>query len=392
MSDILAGNYSPPNASKETIVGIQVLRAVAALVVTICHAQFDISRIGDLPAAMPAATLAGLATFGVQLFFVISGFVMVYATEPLFGSSRGPFVFLERRLIRIVPLYWIVTTIYLALALLVAKFGKDYPASFLIASYLFIPAARPDGVIEPLVGQGWSLNYEMLFYVVFALTIFCPRRVSVVIVTGILIVAVAAGQLFQSQLPFIVAVWASPILLYFVSGVWIGLAYREGWSLTSLQGVTLIGIGCVLLAIEYYWAPLSSVADLARWLVPPLFVAGAALPRTRLEGPLWSAAMVMGAASYALYLFHAVPIRTLFFFARWSGLDIGHAPLAWVFISVVIAIALAITIYYLVERPLLKVLRRRGSAKSLRPDVGALDQGAVASAQDIPVGGIEKRA
>ena len=351
-----------------------MLRAVAVLVVTICHAKFEASRIGDLPGAMPTATVAGLATFGVQLFFVISGFVMVYATEPLFGTRRGLFVFLERRIVRIVPLYWVVTTFYLALTLVFAKFDKGYPASFVVASYLFIPLARPDGTIEPLVGQGWSLNYEMLFYAVFALTVIHSRRVSAIIVTVALLTAVVVGELFHSQLPFVVAVWAAPVLLYFVFGIWIGLAYREGWSLSQVQGLSLIGSGCVLLGVEYYWAPQSSLAVVALWCVPPMFVAGASLPRLSLKGPFWSAAMVIGAASYALYLFHAVPIRVLFFFARWIGLNIGRAPLTYVFVSVMIAIALAIAIHYLVERPLLKALRWRGPAKSPRPKAEGLDK------------------
>jgi exopolysaccharide production protein ExoZ len=387
----MANHRNPTNSNKETVAGIQVLRAVAVLVVTICHAQFEASRIGDLPGAMPTATVAGLAGFGVQLFFIISGFVMVYATEPLFGTWRGPFVFLERRLVRIVPLYWVVTTFYLALTLVFAKFDKGYPASFVLASYLFIPAARPDGTIEPLVGQGWSLNYEMLFYAVFALTVFQSRRMSATVVTLVLFAAVAMGELLHPQLPFVVAVWTAPILLYFVFGIWIGLAYREGYSLTRVQGLALIGIGCVLLGVEFYWAPQSSLAGFAMWCVPPLFVAGASLPKFSLKGLFWSAVMVMGAASYALYLFHAVPIRTLFFFARWIGLDIGRAPLAYVCVSVMIAIALAIAIYYLVERPLLKALRWRGPAKSPRPKADGLDKSVITLAPDLPVRGVEER-
>src|SRR5215467_252489 len=151
--------------SGKRIGGIQVLRALAAVLVTICHAQAEIAKIGGLASAWPPAALANLAGFGVDLFFVISGFIMVYSTDQLFGTAHGPMEFLKRRLLRIVPLYWIVTSLYLALTLLIPEFAKGYPAGFLIASYLFIPAARPDGVIEPLVGQGWTLNYEMLFYV-----------------------------------------------------------------------------------------------------------------------------------------------------------------------------------------------------------------------------------
>jgi exopolysaccharide production protein ExoZ len=353
-----------PIKTVETIASIQVLRAVAVLVVTICHAEYEISRIGRLPSVMPSTSLEGLAGFGVQLFFVISGFVMVYATEPLFGTKRGPLIFFERRLVRIVPLYWIVTTFYLALTLLVAGFGKGYPSSFVIASYLFIPAARPDGIIEPLVGQGWSLNYEMLFYFVFALTVLNARRVSVSIVTAVLIAAVVIGQMAH-PLPFVVSVWTAPLLLYFVFGMWIGLAYREGLTLTPVQGLALISAGLILLFIQTCWTPESSIFGLICWTIPALIVAGSSLPRLSLSGPFWTPLMVVGAASYALYLFHAVPIRGLLYLARWNGFDIGRAPGAYLCTTVLISIALAIAIYYRVERPLLRALRWRSHTPPL---------------------------
>ncbi|HXZ46685.1 MAG TPA: acyltransferase, partial [Pseudolabrys sp.] len=194
--------------------GIQVLRALAAVLVTICHAQAEVANIAGLPSAWPPAALANLAGFAVQLFFVISGFIMVYSTEPLFRTANGPWEFLKRRLVRIVPLYWIVTSLYLALMLLVSEFAKGYPTSFVIASYFFIPAARPDGVIEPVVGQGWSLNYEMLFYVIFAATVFASRRVSVAMVSVILLSLIVVGNV-ASSLPLVLSFWTSPILLHF---------------------------------------------------------------------------------------------------------------------------------------------------------------------------------
>ena len=383
-------NTADTGNAVEIVAGIQVLRAVAVLVVTICHAQFEVSRIGELPAAVPAATLDGLAGFGVQLFFVISGFVMVYSSESLFGTRRGLLIFLERRLVRIVPLYWIVTTIYLALTLLVTKFDKGYPFSFVLASYMFVPAARPDGVIEPLVGQGWSLNYEMLFYFVFALTVCNVRRVSVSMVTAVLVAAVAIGQMVH-PLPFVISVWTSPLLLYFVFGMWIGLTYREGLRLTPVQGLSLIGIGCVLLFVEFYWAPQTAVFGIAVWAIPALIVAGASLPKPSLKGPFWSPVMMIGSASYALYLFHAIPIRTLFLLARWTGFDLQRTTLAYVCAAVLISILLAIAIYYLVERPLLKTLRWRNTTKSSRLEVGALDQSGVVLVPEFQVHRAEDR-
>ena len=348
------------NKSGAMIGGIQVLRALAAVLVTLCHAQAEVAKIGELPSAWPPPVLANLAGFGVQLFFVISGFIMVYSTESLFGAANGPLVFLKRRLVRIVPLYWIVTSIYLALTLLVPEFAKGYPVSFVVASYLFIPAARPDGVIEPLVGQGWSLNYEMLFYLIFAATVFASRRVSVMMVTAILLSLVIFGNIIPS-LPLILSSWTSPILLHFVFGIWIGLAYREGISLTPTFGLALIGTATVLLGLEL--SPFAQPLAIAvgSWCAPALIVAGVVLPRLSFNGLLWSLTIIIGTASYALFLFHAIPIRALFYLAHWANFDIGHAPNVYVSAAVALAILLAIVIYYCVERPIMRAARPAGS-------------------------------
>jgi len=347
------------NKSGTMIGGIQVLRALAAVLVTICHAQAEVSKIGEIPSAWPPAVLANLAGFAVQLFFVISGFIMVYSTEPLFGTSNGSLVFLKHRLVRIVPLYWIVTSVYLALTLLVPEFAKEYPVSFVVASYLFIPAARPDGVIEPIVGQGWSLNYEMFFYLIFAATVFSSRRVSVVMVTAVLLSLVAFGNVTPS-LPLVLSFLTSPILLYFVFGTWIGLAYREGVSLPPTYGLVLIAIATILLGLGLspFAQPLGAVSS---WFLPALIVAGVVLPRLSFNGPLWSLTIIIGTASYALFLFHAIPIRALFYLARWSNFDIGRAPAVYVSAGVALAILLAIAIYYCIERPIMRASRPTGS-------------------------------
>src|SRR5438270_5929207 len=108
---------SDASATRE-IVAIQILRGLAALGVVFYHFQLDLQRHLRVTDFVPNLLWGSC---GVDLFFVISGFVMVYASARLFGAQGGPGQFLLRRAIRIVPLYWGVTTSYLLLALTLAR-------------------------------------------------------------------------------------------------------------------------------------------------------------------------------------------------------------------------------------------------------------------------------
>ena len=147
---------SPPDErgtkSREVFV-VQVLRAVAAILVVLHHADQQTFSFG---------------TIGVDAFFVVSGFVMVISTVRLRFQDRAAWTFLRKRIIRIVPLYWIFTMAQLARDHIV---GIHHTGLELVTSLLFIPyrGDRPLGLIYmPICGVGWSLNYEAFFYIAFA--------------------------------------------------------------------------------------------------------------------------------------------------------------------------------------------------------------------------------
>ena len=107
----------------QTITSVQVLRAVAALGVVACHyGLFYSQSLGDPRAIM----ILNFGEAGVDLFFVISGFIMVYASQSLYGRADAPKTFFTRRLIRIVPIYWLVMTAYLAAALILPGLAKSF--------------------------------------------------------------------------------------------------------------------------------------------------------------------------------------------------------------------------------------------------------------------------
>lgn len=338
----------------KTLVSIQILRAVAALAVVMTHLQFDLAKFGGHPNALPYFTLGG---GGVDLFFVISGFVMVYASERLFGSTRGAIVFFIHRLIRIVPLYWLATTFYIALTVLSA-YPKDHTPATVLASYLFIPVPRVDGLMQPVVGQGWTLNYEMFFYTLFALVVVAPRRTAVTAVVGTLVFAVVLGRLFAPSQPTL-KFWSDPLVLEFAYGVVLGAFYREGFRLPKPFAVALIICGFVLLPV----GELMTAPDRLRWLawgVPAvLVVAGATFGDFSMRQPAWRPLAIVGDASYALYLFHPTPIRAVLLAGRWAGFDWGNILWLYVPVAVLLPVLVAVAIHYAFERPVTIALRRQ---------------------------------
>ena len=241
------------------IAAVQSLRAFAALLVVAGHCQTE-AAVAAAKQGLPFAPLSVLPWgAGVDLFFAISGFIMVVASRPLFAAQGAAAAFAGRRLKRIVPLYWLCTTLYVLIQVAVRK-----PVPGVGASYLFWPVDTfGDGVPRPLFTLGWTLNYEMGFYALFALALALPRRRAVALVAILLAAATVAGQVCDpptGPLWF----WTRPIALEFAGGMAIGSAWCEGW---RLPGGTRLALAAAALAI---WAadPLRSAHQVLTWITP----------------------------------------------------------------------------------------------------------------------------
>lgn len=344
----------------ETVVPIQILRGFAAIGVVIAHAAADLDRFGVTSGRSSFFDLGGA---GVDLFFIISGFVMVYASEPLFGSFRGATTFFAYRLIRIVPLYWLVTTFYLAVALLMPRLGGTlYPLKTIATSFLFIPYARPDGIMQPVLGQGWTLNYEMFFYVIFAIAVLLPRRGAVVLSSTAIVLVVIVGRLFV--LPATASYWADPITCEFVLGMLLGLAYRKGVKLRPSLCAALVSGGIILLALGGYLE--NSHRALTSGVPAAIVVAGATFGRFSLRSSLWKGLVILGDASYALYLLHEFPLQALTPTARWLSVHLTQWLWLYMTLAVVASALLAVVVHYAFERPVTKALRRYANSADFR--------------------------
>ena len=230
-----------------SLLSVQMLRALAAAMVVLHHIQLNLALGFGLPEALPNLAVGSA---GVDIFFGISGFVMVISSDRLFARPGAAKTFITRRLIRIVPLYWAVTSIY------VVALGGGYTLAHTLASYLFVPFPGPGGVMQPVHVVGWTLNYEMFFYALFALAIALPRRRAVCVLTVAMIVFVAAGKILPSAIDAL-AFWSRPIMLNFVLGLALGLAYLEGWRLPRIvAGLMMAAAAFLFLASDRRAVPL----------------------------------------------------------------------------------------------------------------------------------------
>jgi peptidoglycan/LPS O-acetylase OafA/YrhL len=368
---------------------VQILRALAALSVAMLHAQFDAGAIADRVGREFRLSEAFPWLAGVDVFFGISGFIMVHASRRLFSAPGGRRIFLAHRVARVVPLYWAVTTLYLAVALAApAVLNRDYLSpAYVLASYLFIPIERPDGLVQPLYGLGWTLNYEMFFYGLFALALGLRRSLAVSAVTVALLVLVAAGRIVP--LPQPLAFWTDPILLEFAFGMALALAREHGMRLGRITALALAAVAVALLAIDLGRAdaPLWLPRALAYGVPAALLVAAAALRpggETR-TGPLTRLAVAVGDASYALYLLHPFVIRAGREAMLAGGLAAVVGPWGFVAFALVLASAAALVVHRLFERPLTAWTRRRleGTGASLS-DRGAVDYADVGAGSPTP--------
>ena len=331
---------------------VQALRGVAAVLVVAYHGSLLLQqRLGWGGRAFD------LGASGVDIFFAISGFVMILTTA---GRGRRPGAwreFLRRRLLRIVPLYWLVTLARLA-ALGLAPGAALHAAVapwHTVASLLFIPARSPQGYVGPLVPVGWTLNVEVFFYLLFAAVMAAGRR-PLVWVPPLLAAAFVVGLFRTDDWPAVTSLF-HPMVAEFPLGMAVGGALLAGRRLPER------------------WAPLTAAAAIlamvASSLVPGLDESPYRVLLYGAPGALLLASLVamedrwgrllsgfparLGAASYSLYLTHGF-VQAVVGVAAARLHMAGPAGLAAAFATALLApIPVSLAVHRWVEEPLGRV-------------------------------------
>ncbi|MBO9710388.1 MAG: acyltransferase [Caulobacter sp.] len=334
--------------SKSTLRNIQALRAIAALMVIFVHLDGLLRLSGG----------ASFGSGGVDIFFVISGFIMVAITV---DGGRSPLSFLVERLARIAPLYWILTLGVFALALAAPSLLAGTKADFvqLLKSLAFVPYERGDGTVRPVLFVGWTLNYEMFFYGLFALGLVLPsRRLGIFAVVAALVVLVVLGLGVGPERP-LVYFYTRPAVLEFAAGMLLGLYAGR---LPVLAGPLAKGLvlGLALLMAAAVVAGPFVTPNMANAVVcgpAALVLVAAALV---LERSGWTVSfrpvLLMGDASYALYLTHPFVVQAATKAAQKLHAE-SLAPIA-ILVAVFSCCACAVATHRLIEVPILKLTRR----------------------------------
>ncbi len=346
---------------------VQAARGIAAVAVVLCHA----GTILGMPQNLGYVPMAGILTAGhtgVDVFFVLSGFIIATVHADDVGRPRALADYLWKRLVRIYPLYWIAVVISLGATLfdLTSSVGLSlddgYHAGPMLMSLALLPQHSP-----PLLGVAWTLQHEMLFYLIFGLLIINCRLGTAAFAAWLLLSILVAICGSLDRWP-----WAPASLLTGFLGSSYHLQFALGMtvSLPALQRrlryprlTVCAGAGVFLLA----WAAenagqITYLGQAGRFLFglsAAAMLAGAVTAEHRGLLKAHQTAVFLGGASYAVYLIH-VPIMAVL--AR-----LGHRTTmpGWALMLLIStgSILFGVALHVVVERPILRYLRQLGSGQ-----------------------------
>ena len=340
----------------ERFYGVQGLRFAAATAVVVAHA-LDLAgtRLG-LETALVGGTLENFGAVGVDVFFVISGFIIATTTRGQAGVGAAG-AFMWRRFRRVAPIYWLLS---LPILIGMARGGTLSP-DVAAATFLFWPFSGLE-MTFPALGPGWTLCFEMLFYAGFGLAMVGGRRVGWGLVAAYAAMLAAGLVVAAPVLRFL----GAPIILEFLLGVGIASVWRAAPRGTGpwAVGLALAGFGLGLVVgyggiddVRALNDPWNGLRRVVIWGLPSALLVFGVVRMERTDaapGRLERAAAFMGDASYSIYLVHVLVIRAL---GRLFESGMVAAPGdAVVVLTVVASLAAGVVVHLAVERPVLRLM------------------------------------
>lgn len=326
---------------------IQYLRAFAALMVVAFHVLGPVWTVGSA---------------GVDIFFVISGFVIALVAN---SATVTPRRFAYDRVVRVLPLYWLCT---LALATAAAAAPALFPrlpltAEWLVMSLAMLPAFRPGtSEVFPVLYQGWTLNYEVFFYGIVLLALLRPASQRFSMIAVVLLGFVAVGHWLPSSQPW-ASVYTDPLLVEFLVGYGFGHLRLRGLRFARRSGLALIGLGLIGFGLAAATAEgPEGWRRILVWGMPAIcLIIGSVTIEDRQALPAIPLAGLLGEASYAIYLTHGMAISLLVAIWHrlgvWTAIGLDTPILAAATFG--LCVTAGVVFHRVVEVPMLRRLRRR---------------------------------
>jgi exopolysaccharide production protein ExoZ len=333
-------------APPKNFLSIQFLRFIAALLVVLSHANYIALVYWPHSNSPILNRLFDFGHSGVHIFFVISGFVMVAST---FGqpSAISPQEFLFRRFLRIYPIYWVYAMAYVAWKLQ----ANPLPLNDVIMSLLLLP-----GHSAFLIPQGWTLSFEIYFYLCFACIIPFGMNRGVVALTAFFISAIALRKILPITNPFTDLI-SNSLLLEFLAGSILATAVTNRVRLPLFVSNALILSATVLFALGLC-VGYEKLPSVLIWGIPSGMLVSGMVFRELNDGAhdaVYRLAF-LGDSSYSLYLLHAIVLAGLFFVGSFvfAGSLIERISLNFAFSAV--CVLMSLIFYELLEK---QISRRR---------------------------------
>ncbi len=372
---------SSPSDHDGSIVVLQLLRGLAALTVIACHFLQRLVKREVIGPEMNAFT-DYLGLVGVATFFAISGFIMIFTTHHRFGKPDAGARFLARRLVRIVPLYYATTVAFVILALTTMPGGASPTAAFpslgeITLSAMFVPYLNGSEIIQPIYGLGWSLNFEIYFYALFAAAMALRVWLGVTVLTVLFVGLAGLGTTLEPphssdhQTYVLLYFYTRPVLLYFVIGIGVGIirirtAFRlplsplyAGLFCSALVGCAMVNQVFVQVPIRALESGTSTYLAITLALCVAVFSRGKRGETGSMDALLARAYQRFGDVSYALYLTHSFVLGAVAFAASRTGLTGLGAAVIFTLFAFAACTVIANAVWTNFEQPVARFMRRR---------------------------------
>ena len=286
---------------------VQYLRAIAAFLVVLSHTAWKSMQIDN----MTLSWWHHAGTFGVDIFFIISGFIMTYTSVKLYQQPYGIRTFLKKRFIRIIPLYWFFTLMALSAFLLFPQLvNSSGGETEIFKSFFLLPIRANESY---LVSVGWTLEFEFIFYFIFAFGLLFTQFRGNILVFFILVLSFL-GAVFipESMMNYMAYAFINNLFLEFALGMLLYYLIQNLKQMSLFSSIILMVVGLLWFYATFSAYALTDIRAIDSGIPAFLFSFGLISLEPILKKRTSSLLLKLGDSSYSLYLSHPFVLVLVF--------------------------------------------------------------------------------